>query len=166
MLYAARRLVSSSLLRQGTSAAAAPARQFAAAPQKPAEEDDDSFELLPPGCSLKDPTYGRSFGAGDRNSLSDPVLIYDSKPVEEYRPLKARQPMPAAPLSRAAAQAALQETADAKKRAKEETGEEEDDMYVYLPPGSSMRDPLPSSLSDPLEARRVYYRDPNPTLRK
>jgi hypothetical protein len=36
-------------------------RNFAAqAPQKP--EDDDTFELLPPGCSLADPTYGRSFG--------------------------------------------------------------------------------------------------------
>ena len=34
------------------------------------------------------------------------------------------------------------------------------DFYVYLPPGSSMRDPLPSSLSDPLDNRRVYYRDP------
>jgi hypothetical protein len=39
--------------------------------------------------------------------------------------------------------------------------------YVYLPPGSSMRDPvsLPNSMSDPLE-RRVFYRDPKPTLRK
>lgn len=36
-------------------------RDFAAqAPQKP--EDDDTYELLPPGCSLADPTYGRSFG--------------------------------------------------------------------------------------------------------
>ncbi|KAL4438718.1 hypothetical protein ABPG77_006322 [Micractinium sp. CCAP 211/92] len=141
-------------------------RLFAAAPQKPAE-DDEVFELLPPGCSLKDPTYGRNFGADGKNSMSDPVLIYDSKPVEEYRPLKKRQAMPAAPLSRAAAQAALQETADAKKKRTNDGAEEEgDDMYVYLPPGSSMRDPLPSSLSDPLETRRVYYRDPNPTLRK
>ena len=48
----------------------------------------------------------------------------------------------------------------------EEEEEEEDDTYVYLPPGSSMRDPvtLPNSLSDPLD-RRVYYRDPSPTLR-
>lgn len=59
--------VHASTCRQGTGAAAAPARQFAAAPQKPAEEDDDAFELLPPGCSLKDPTYGRNFGADGKN---------------------------------------------------------------------------------------------------
>lgn len=106
--------------------------------------------------------------------MSDPVLIYDSKPVEEYRPLKKRQPMPSAPLSRAvsrwttalcaawqpqrrasqcvaqareapaavapvdarcalpatplqAAQAALQESADAKKRASKEGADEEGD---------------------------------------
>ena len=44
----------------GTAAAA---RQFATTPQKPADEEgEESYELLPPGCSLKDPTYGRSFG--------------------------------------------------------------------------------------------------------
>ena len=33
--------------------------------------------------------------------------------------------------------------------------DEDDDTYVYLPPGSSMRDPmpLPSSLSDPLDRK-------------
>jgi hypothetical protein len=31
--------------------------------------------------------------------MSDPVLIYDSKPVEEYRPLKKRQAVPQAPLN-------------------------------------------------------------------
>lgn len=42
-----------------------------------------------------------------RRSLSDPVEIYDSKPVEEYRPLKKRQAMPAAPLSRAVSRVSL-----------------------------------------------------------
>lgn len=32
-------------------------------------------------------------------SLSDPVMVYDSKPVEEYRPLMKRQPVPAPPLN-------------------------------------------------------------------
>ncbi|PSC67593.1 sodium channel type 4 subunit alpha isoform X2 [Micractinium conductrix] len=132
----------------------------AAAPTKP-EEEDEYFELLPPGCSMKDPTY--HYG---RNSLSDPVLNYDQKPVEDYKPLKKRQPVPAPPLNVAAAKAKLDEKAVEKKKAQGAEQEEDDDMYVYLPPGSSMRDPLPSSLSDPLDNRRVYYRDPNPTLRK
>ena len=66
-----------------------------------------------------------------------------------------------------AAQAKLQASKESKKKqGSEEEEEEEDDTYVYLPPGSSMRDPvtLPNSLSDPLD-RRVYYRDPSPTLR-
>ena len=67
-----------------------------------------------------------------------------------------------------AAQAKLQASKESKKKqgSEEEEEEEEDDTYVYLPPGSSMRDPvtLPNSLSDPLD-RRVYYRDPSPTLR-
>ena len=51
-----------SLLRRGASAlGTAPVRQFAAgAPQQTKEDEDDTFELLPPGCSLKDPTYGRN----------------------------------------------------------------------------------------------------------
>lgn len=55
-----------------------------------------------------------------------------------------------------AAQAKLQESKDAKKRAKQEA-DDEDGLYVYLPPGSSMRDPvsLPNSMSDPLDNRRV-----------
>lgn len=36
---------------------------------------------------------------------------------------------------------------------------DEEDRYVYLPPGSSMRDPGYNSMSDPQE-KRVYYRDP------
>lgn len=137
-----------SLLRQqilGT----APVRQFAAGPpQQPAQDEEETFELLPPGCSLKDPTYGRNrrvrfliaqswtrvtlrdparapvchpsaaLAALARRrcwlrcltassaclpsaacSLSDPVLIYDSKPVEEYRPLKNRKPAPQPPLN-------------------------------------------------------------------
>jgi hypothetical protein len=128
--------------------------------------------------------------------LSDPVLIFDQKPVEDYRPLKKRHALPAPPLNVAvrlgpaaclashaamtslphhndmaaiylsirtphalqAAQAKLQESKDAKKRAKQEAGKaDEDDLYVYLPPGSSMRDPvsLPNSMSDPLDNRRV-----------
>jgi hypothetical protein len=75
-------------------------------------------------------------------------------------------PRPArrAPLPQAA-QAKLQATKESKKQQGSEE-QEEDDTYVYLPPGSSMRDPvtLPNSLSDPLD-RRVYYRDPSPTLR-
>ena len=67
-----------------------------------------------------------------------------------------------------AAQAKLQASKESKKKqgSEEEEEEEEDDTYVYLPPGSSMRDPvtLPNSLSDPLD-RRVYYRDPSPTRR-
>lgn len=38
--------------------------------------------------------------------------------------------------------------------------ENEDDKYVYLPPGSSMREPG-DSMSDPGE-RKVYVRDPTP----
>ena len=62
-----------------------------------------------------------------------------------------------------AAQAKLQASKGSKKM---RDSQDEDDTYVYLPPGSSMRDPvtLPNSLSDPLD-RRVYYRDPSPTLR-
>lgn len=38
---------------------------------------------------------------------------------------------------------------------------------LACPAGSSMRDPVsfPNSMSDPLDNKRVYYRDPNPTLR-
>ena len=62
-----------------------------------------------------------------------------------------------------AAQAKLQASKESKKK---RGGGEDDGTYVYLPPGSSMRDPvtLPNSLSDPLD-RRVYYRDPSPTRR-
>lgn len=357
MLQAARRVPG--LLRTWAGLGASPVRQFAgAAPQQPKEEDPlDDFQLLPPGCSLKDPTYGRSFGA-DRNrraptrvgvgrrrrrvipaaarapppapalpltvaaplhaplpgrSMSDPVVNYDARPVEEYRPLKKKQAVPAAPLNVAvrwphcgcllpgwpagwlgqrsalcssrraaaaaapaatqssrrhtvpaalaacrrpptdssaispiaprspqAAQAALDEKKVAAEAARKE--EDEEELYVYVPPGacvgparagrrrreggcaasrrrrarrrqwrcllplplpfalpapaaaqcipsvrpcnastrcrarsarphpaappaappagSSMRDPLPSSLSDPLDNRRVYYRDP------
>ncbi|EFN52883.1 expressed protein [Chlorella variabilis] len=151
------------MLRQAPAAlgTAAAARQFATTPQKPADEEgEESYELLPPGCSLKDPTYGRSFG-GKHTSLSDPE-IYNQKPVEDYRPLKKRPQMPSPPLNVAAAQAKLRESKDAKKRANDQGDEEDDDIYVYLPPGSSMRDPvsLPNSMSDPLDNRKVYYRDP------
>ncbi|KAI7836314.1 hypothetical protein COHA_009822 [Chlorella ohadii] len=170
MLQQAARRAATALFGRSVTVPAATRSLATAPPQRPSEDDDDAFELLPPGCSLKDPTYGRSFGANpNRNSLSDPVMIYDSKPVDEYRPLKKQQPVPAPPLNVAAAQAKLQESKDAKKKKADEAGQEEEDedFYVYLPPGSSMRDPvsLPNSMSDPLE-RRVFYRDPKPTLRK
>lgn len=44
---------------------------------------------------------------------------------------------------------------------------EDDEPYVYLPPGSSMREPLyHNSMSDPQEQKTVYVRDPSPQLRK
>ena len=135
MLSAAARQLAPALLRH-EGAAAAPLRRLAsaAAPTKP-EEEDEYFELLPPGCSMKDPTYhyGRnrrarlppqpnlchppprprrrshapalcspcltSLLAFTWCSLSDPVLNYDQKPVEDYKPLKKRQPVPAPPLN-------------------------------------------------------------------
>lgn len=97
--------------------------------------------------------------------MSDPVENYDQRTVEEYQPLRKRKPLPQAPLNIEAAQAKLQESKE--KRSQEEGGDEDDGMYVYLPPGSSMRDPvsLPNSMSDPLDNRKVYYRDPSPTIR-
>lgn len=71
-MLALARSAAPSLLRQvwGGSLCTAPSRQLAsAAPQRPAEEEE-SYELLPPGCSLKDPTYGRSFGA-ERNRCAE-----------------------------------------------------------------------------------------------
>lgn len=44
--------------------------------------------------------------------------------------------------------------------------EEEEEPYVYLPPGSSMREPLyHNSMSDPTD-KTVYWRDPTPKLKK
>jgi hypothetical protein len=57
-----------------------------------------------------------------------------------------------------AAQAKLQQSKEAKKRSTDSAAaDEDDDLYVYLPPGSSMRDPvsLPNSMSDPLDNRKV-----------
>eukprot|EP00887_Chlorella_sp_A99_P005148 scaffold40.g5148.t1 len=95
--------------------------------------------------------------------LSEPVLIYDKKEVEDYQPVrrlrKTGTPVDA-PTSRAAAQAKLDQ-----KKAQAADSE----PYVYLPPGSSMRDPGYHSMSDPQDrqtGRRVYYRDPIPTLRR
>jgi hypothetical protein len=74
MLLAFASRAAPALLRQcpaalGTLAAG---RGFAAGaaqkpPTQPDNDDADSYELLPPGCSLADPTYGRSFGAGGKN---------------------------------------------------------------------------------------------------
>ena len=44
--------------------------------------------------------------------------------------------------------------------------EEEEEPYVYLPPGSSMCEPLyHNSMSDPTD-KTVYWRDPTPKLKK
>lgn len=51
-----------SLVGRAGALGTAPTRGFAAAPQQPADkpaEDDDTYELLPPGCSLREPSYGR-----------------------------------------------------------------------------------------------------------
>lgn len=55
--------------------------------------------------------------------------------------------------------------AAAKKQLEEKQSVDEEDRYVYLPPGSSMRDPGYNSMSDPLD-KRVYYRDPVPSTKK
>ncbi|KAL4853402.1 hypothetical protein ACK3TF_005646 [Chlorella vulgaris] len=164
MLLAARKVLPGLLSKAPAALGASSARQYAAKGNK--ADDDDTFELLPPGCSLKDPTYGRTFD-DKHTSLSDPVLNYDQKPVEDYRPLKKRQGLPAPPLNVAAAQAKLQQSKEAKKRSTDSAADEDDDLYVYLPPGSSMRDPvsLPNSMSDPLDNRKVYYRDPTPAAK-
>ena len=64
--------------------------------------------------------------------------------------------MPATPPNLAAAQKQL--------KAKQQPSE--DEPYVYLPPGSSMRDPGYNSMSDPLLERKVYHRDPVPSTKK
>ena len=248
-------LCSSSSSRSGSST-----RHFAAAaaaPQRPSD-DDDSYELLPPGCSLKDPTYtskhdrwvpsggcgGRDGGVPARESrrktpppplpqalaaatateaccrpphcplacLPCPASFQPLRPggaelgpqagggvcaAEEeaapagatleqrgalpllllLRPARALvlahwqpplqlpprgPPPPSCPLlppwpCPQAAQAQLAEAKEAKQKAKAAAAaaEDDDDTYVYLPPGSSMRDPmpLPSSLSDPLDRK-------------
>lgn len=50
------RQLSTGLLRPGGAAATGAFSTEADKPRKAA--DDDSFELLPPGCSMVDPTYG------------------------------------------------------------------------------------------------------------
>lgn len=59
MLLAARKVLPGLLSKAPAALGASSARQYAAKGKK--AEDDDTFELLPPGCSLKDPTYGRTF---------------------------------------------------------------------------------------------------------
>ena len=104
-------------------------------------------------CS-SDPLFVPSFSC----SSEPTVLFYDEKEANLSQPAKAKRvtgkSVPVTPTNRAAAQKRL----DDKKKT-------EDDRYVYLPPGSSMRDPGYNSMSDPLE-RRVYYRDPVPATKK
>ena len=64
--------------------------------------------------------------------------------------------MPAPPANLAAAKKQLE---------KKKAGGEEEEPYVYLPPGSSMRDPGYNSMSDPQE-KRVSYRDPGSSTKK
>lgn len=53
--------------------------------------------------------------------------------------------------------------AAAEERLKGKKAKNEDDIYVYLPPGCSVADPTYNSVTDPQESRRVYRRDPNPS---
>lgn len=55
--------------------------------------------------------------------------------------------------------------ADAQKQLQDKKDAEEEEPYVYLPPGSSMRDPGYNSMSDPLE-KRVNFIDPTPDTKK
>ena len=85
------------------------------------------------------------------------VLFYDDTPAETgSKPKKVTgKSVPATPTNLAAA----------KKQLEDKQADSEEDRYVYLPPGSSMRDPGDNSMSDPLE-RKVYYRDPIPATKK
>ncbi len=65
--------------------------------------------------------------------MSDPVYFYDSSPARGGKP---RKTVPPTPTSLAAAQQKLKDQKDAKA-----AKQEEDEPYVYLPPGSSMREP-------------------------
>lgn len=124
------------------------------------KESEEGYELLPPGSSIADPTYGLS--------VSDPVYFYDGKkgdvagaPPATGAPRKAAAPPPPTPTNLAAAQQKLKDQKDAKGK----KDDEEEEPYVYLPPGSSMREPGYNSMSDPIGGR-IYYRDPTPIVRR
>lgn len=118
-----------------------------------AAADDDMFELLPPGCSMTDPTYGL------RDS-EPTVMHYDEAANAPPAKGKKGKAVPATPANLAAAQQKLKD-----KAAAAASTTDDDDRYVYVPPGSSMRDPGYNSMSDPGE-RRVHYLDPAPAAPK
>jgi hypothetical protein len=134
------------------------------------KEDDPAYVYLPPGCSISDPTYGVS--------TSDPIYHLDNAPRKvgqpshvPYRPAPAKQAAPAAPASITTLPGSMAEaeslklawsTCSAKTRQQQPAGslkqqEADGGTYVYLPPGSSMKEPIYISLSDP-----VYFADPKP----
>jgi len=86
------------------------------------------------------------------------VLFYDETHADDSpsQPKNVKgKSMPTTPANLATAQKQLQDKKDA----------EEDEPYVYLPQGSSMRDPGYNSTSDPLE-KQVNYMDPTPDTKK
>ncbi|KAG7670521.1 hypothetical protein Ndes2526B_g00280 [Nannochloris sp. 'desiccata'] len=139
-----------SILSSRSLAASSRASLFSSKPKEEVD-DDETFELLPPGCSMVDPTYGLK-------DSETTVLFYDESLADDSpsKPKKVKgKSMPSTPANLATAQKQLQDKKDA----------EEDEPYVYLPPGSSMRDPGYNSMSDPLE-KRVNYIDPTPDTKK
>lgn len=71
----------------------------------------------------------------------------DPAPSPSARSAKpARKTVPQTPTSLAAAQQSL-------KDSKPKKAEKEEEPYVYLPPGSSMREPGYNSMSDPVGGR-------------
>ncbi|KAL6774608.1 hypothetical protein ACKKBG_A25645 [Auxenochlorella protothecoides x Auxenochlorella symbiontica] len=136
------------LLRTRAAPSCSCAGRLFSGKSKPTDElDDASYELLPPGASMKDPLYGLSPDAK--------VFHHDNKQV-----VTDKQRLPdALPHSREAAQQKLRS-----QKYRKAPADDEDDRYVYLPPGSSMREPG-DSMSDPGE-RKVYRRDPTPLPKK
>ena len=116
-------------------------RLFAGKANDHSDLDDDVYELLPPGASMKDPLYGLS----PDQKVHSPV---GKKVVSD------KHAAPTVPLSREAARAKLEEQRKAGK-------EDEDELYVYLPPGSSMREPG-DSMSDPAD-KKIHRVDPVPS---
>lgn len=139
------RTIAPGLVRSGARPITSTPRLLASGNDKHDEFDDDVFELLPPGSSMKDPLYGhnenvrvhvhdRARSLDDSSETIEPLKPREAPTLEADKPAKAKAPEPQ---------------------------EEDDDTYVYLPPGSSMREPG-DSMSDPADgARRVYYRDPS-----
>lgn len=122
---------------------------------EPSDRNDlpqPTYVLVPPGSSMKDPlTY----------SVSDPVYQYDptQKVGHARRHFPRRgitlstkvsnisRPTPASPTSRRV-------TVVSGPEPKRQNRPNNNDPYVYLPPGCSIRDPSYISMSDP-----VYFYD-------